>query len=242
MYLPRRQTTGHHGFSLIELLVVVAIIAILIGLLLPAVGRARQQSNVVRVHVDLRQVCLALDAYALESRDELPPTRLGCSQTTECQLPIELAIGGYLFPTRPDQRIPQAFFPDLFNPNHTYKYRAPGPVWYNGTYCDFPRQPWRPRSWAWVPTDFPTCRDSVMTAERNRFGAFPDEDPPCPLKYAVWSTGPDPASPKFPRFEASDEIDESRLPLPEAYWLKHAGDTGVITHFTSTTGHTYTSP
>jgi prepilin-type N-terminal cleavage/methylation domain-containing protein len=230
------------AFTLIELLVVVAVIAVLISLLLPALGSARRQARIVRVHADLRQVCLAIDAYALENGDLVPPTRMGCSATVECQLPVELAKLRYLPPPPSTVRTPQADYPDLFDPSHTYRYRAPGAVWYNGMFCDFPNNKYRPRSWVWVPDDFPYCREVGMTAAENRFGGFPDEDPPCPVKYAVWSVGPDEWSQKFPRIEGTEVVDESRFPLPRAYWLLRANDTGLITHFRSTDGHTYASP
>jgi prepilin-type N-terminal cleavage/methylation domain-containing protein len=238
----RRRDGKHRAFTLIELLVVVAVVALLLSLLLPALGRARRQAQIVRVHADLRQICVALDAYGLGNREKLPPVRMGCSLTTECQLPPELDREGFLSPPPCTERVPQAFFPDLFNPRHTYKYRAPGPVWYNGTFNDFPNNRAKPRSWIWVPTDFPYCRDPNMTVERNRFGGFPDEDPRCPVRYAVWSVGPDANASKFPRDEDTGEVMESWFPLPSAYWLKGSRDTGLITHYSDRDGHIYASP
>ncbi len=53
-----------HGFTLIEVLVVVAIIALLISILLPSLSRARRQARTVQCQAHLHQIGLGLFMYA----------------------------------------------------------------------------------------------------------------------------------------------------------------------------------
>ncbi len=56
------------GFTLIEVLVVVAIIALLISILLPSLNSAREQARLVSCTSNIRQLTLAFQMYASEHR------------------------------------------------------------------------------------------------------------------------------------------------------------------------------
>jgi prepilin-type N-terminal cleavage/methylation domain-containing protein/prepilin-type processing-associated H-X9-DG protein len=82
----RRIGRGRGGFSLVELLVTIAIIAILMALLLPALGAAREASRRTACSSRLRQVGLALAEHEHLFR-AFPPGRIGCDDTGD-GLPI----------------------------------------------------------------------------------------------------------------------------------------------------------
>jgi prepilin-type N-terminal cleavage/methylation domain-containing protein/prepilin-type processing-associated H-X9-DG protein len=70
--LGRPATAANSGFTLVELLVVMAIIAVLAGLLLPALARARSKATGIACLNHHRQLALACQLYVDDFGDALP--------------------------------------------------------------------------------------------------------------------------------------------------------------------------
>ena len=77
--MKRSQRTG---FTLVELLVVIGIIALLISILLPSLNRARETANRVKCASNLRQIGTAIQLYANENRGAFPRTAYSAGLTT----------------------------------------------------------------------------------------------------------------------------------------------------------------
>ncbi len=69
---PAVRRYARHGFTLIELLVVISIIAVLVGILLPALGIARDSSKRVKCLSNLHQTALAWEMYLNEGEEFFP--------------------------------------------------------------------------------------------------------------------------------------------------------------------------
>jgi prepilin-type N-terminal cleavage/methylation domain-containing protein/prepilin-type processing-associated H-X9-DG protein len=69
-----KHTLRRKGFTLVELLVVIGIIALLISILLPSLNRARETANRVKCGSNMRQIGQAILLYANENKGNYPRT------------------------------------------------------------------------------------------------------------------------------------------------------------------------
>jgi prepilin-type N-terminal cleavage/methylation domain-containing protein len=206
------------AFTLIELLLVIAIIALLAALLLPALSRAKEKAKVAKVHAELYGIGLALQMYADDYAGRLPPVRVNCNTDLSehwCQLPTELAAERYL--PRSDRGGREANMEDPFDPSRTYKYAAPGPLLFNGD----PNGDYA----LWVPTNFPNLNSD--------FGKYYSSPAESPVRWVVWSLGPKPKSAKS---------QSSHAPMSSETWYRRAGGDGVIVRYATREGIQFKSP
>lgn len=102
------------GFTLIELLVVIGIIALLIGILLPALRGAKIAAQDVACASNVRQIVAALQIYASETKGLLPPAQDAA------------AIGGATWHVKIWQNLMRRRFDsnDFDGPENRYEYLA----------------------------------------------------------------------------------------------------------------------
>ncbi len=92
----RLRAPCNSAFTLIEMLVVIAIIVVLFGLLIPAVKTARQQAKTVNCASNLRQIGLAMTNYAMANEGSLPyiPPGVG-NWLWDVSIPVSNALVSY---------------------------------------------------------------------------------------------------------------------------------------------------
>jgi len=85
------------GFTLVELLVVIGIIALLISILLPALSRARESANTIKCASNLRSVGQGMAQYVAENKGTFPAAYIynGMQINAGVETP-DAAINGYI--------------------------------------------------------------------------------------------------------------------------------------------------
>src|SRR5687767_15758466 len=153
------------GFSLIELITVIGLIAVLIALLLPALRRSRQASERTLCGSNLRQLSTAIALYAHDNHGWIPrdatnirpdrepwPVLLSRYLVARKDIPIaELPkIAVLQCPSHPQEGLPTGFVINAFAFETAPSWAPDGPIKING--------PQRPSELPWLldaATDFP---------------------------------------------------------------------------------------
>lgn len=86
----RRTIRTAKGFTLIELLVVISIIALLIGILLPSLASARELARAISCSSQMRQLAMAAEIYADESKDRYPQRKAAAKTPPRPEWPGQL--------------------------------------------------------------------------------------------------------------------------------------------------------
>jgi prepilin-type N-terminal cleavage/methylation domain-containing protein/prepilin-type processing-associated H-X9-DG protein len=78
---PLHRPATRRAFTLVELLVVIGIIAVLVGILLPTLNRARKASRTTACLSGVRQLCMAMQQYMIDNGGQFSPYYNGSGGT-----------------------------------------------------------------------------------------------------------------------------------------------------------------
>ena len=110
----KRRTRRTAGFSLVEMLVVVAIVGLLVGLVGPAAMRQLQASRVIATEAQIAQLRSALDIYQIDT-GRLPSEEQGLGALVAN---VGASVPGWNGPYLRDGKLPQ----DAWGGTFLYRY------------------------------------------------------------------------------------------------------------------------
>jgi prepilin-type N-terminal cleavage/methylation domain-containing protein len=122
----------HIGFTLVELLVVLGIIALLVSMLLPALNKARQQAVIVQCGSNIRQLAVMCNIYATQNKGRVPMGYTANLQYSNYMLyrppPFNAyQLWGAMYVTGIIKDPKAMYCPAEMDP--TYQYKTPVNVW-----------------------------------------------------------------------------------------------------------------
>ena len=155
---------GGTGFTLVELLVAISIIAILASLLLPTLSRGKRNALAIACVNNLHQVGIALDIYVQENDNRLPACPMLPSLNTDTNIlePITTVLLPYLLTDRVFQcRADSTIFP---KEGTSYEWNT----FLNGASYDRP-QDWSPVTRSIVETIFGGRLNTPLIGDAEAF-------------------------------------------------------------------------
>ncbi len=175
-----------HGFTLIEILIVVAVLGVLTAIAVPQMQNAMVRSKIAAAQSNIHACAMALENYFLDNND-YPPSRYFCLAWGEqearkyFELPWELTTPVAYLSNRPLDPFFTYTGASDEAPGQTIKYRHPGFGYFNGMPTE---------EGIWVPKAFPED-DGEYIFYNNASKKHPAKD--SPVQYGLWSVGPVPA-------------------------------------------------
>lgn len=126
----------YKAFTLIELLVVISIVALLIAILLPALGKARMSARSIKCKTQMKQVGFAYFTYGEDYKGELPR----CSDGPYNPNDVHAGHAKYLGSTEGNNHVQIEQCPSIPNGGFTYQddQMFNGKYFKNTTYCNNP--------------------------------------------------------------------------------------------------------
>lgn len=167
---PRRRS---EAFTLIELLVVVSIIALLVGMLLPAIGMVRDMARQTSCANKIRQVGLAMVGYSNDNNGYIPP--LFYSPPMPEVTWDDLLGAGYDGRDLTQAAMNNDFIP-YANTGHGF-YICPSDTLPNGASVTYWRRSYSiPNGWCTGPGDSPQPQAPRSDGNGNRYWGIADAD------------------------------------------------------------------
>ncbi len=107
------------GFTLVELLVVISIIALLLGILLPSLSKAREMAKIVVCKSNLKQLTVATIMYAQDNKGWAPPIKHDAGEYYFYKVANYLGDSNYQKLAKEGREIPENALKVMYCPNAT---------------------------------------------------------------------------------------------------------------------------